>query len=211
MNAVMPRKTMVLALIVAAASMSLPVSQAGKYNKVLNIGDPAPAWTDLPGADGRKVSLADFKGKDVVVVVFTCNSCPIAEGYEDRILAFHKKHCGPAGKVALVAINVNLIPDDRLPAMKERAKTKGFAFPYLFDASQKIAKDYGAVYTPEFFVLDKNRSITFMGAMDDRVMEKEVKTNYLEPAVEAALKGEKAKVTETLGRGCMIRYLRERE
>ena len=182
-------------------------SHAGRYNKVLNIGDPAPAWADLPGVDGKKHALADLK-EDVVVVVFTCNSCPIAEDYEDRILTFHKKY---AGKVALVAINVNTIPQDRLPKMQERAKEKGFTFPYLYDASQKIARDYGAVYTPEFFVLNKERRIAFMGAMDDRNTPSEVKTNFLEPAVEAALKNEKAKVSETLGRGCLIRFLRKQD
>ncbi len=180
--------------------------QAGKYNKVLNIGDSAPVWSDLPGVDGKKHALADFKDKDVVVVVFTCNSCPVAEGYEDRIVAFHKKYCGSGGKVGLAAINVNLIKEDLLPRMEERAKEKGFPFPYLFDGTQKIAKDYGAVYTPEFFVLNKDRKIAYMGAMDDRVMEKDAKENYLEAAITSVLKGEKVKLSETMGRGCMIRY-----
>jgi peroxiredoxin len=202
----MARASLVLALTMAF----LASAQAGRYNKVLSVGDPAPAWTDLPGVDGKKHALADLKDKDVVVVVFTCNSCPVAEDYEDRIIAFTKKHCG-TDRVALVAINVNVIADDLLPKMQERAKEKGFNFPYLYDATQKIAKDYGAVYTPEFFVLDKERKIAYMGAMDDRNTEKEVKVNFVEPAVAAALKGEKAKVTETLGRGCLIRYVRKRE
>ena len=146
-----------------------------------------------------------------MVVVFTCNSCPVAEGYEDRIIAFHKKHCGPDGKVGLVAINVNVIKEDLLPRMEERAKEKGFAYPYLFDATQKIARDYGAVYTPEFFVLNKERKIAYMGAMDDRIMEKDVKVNHLEAAVASVLKRENVKLSETLGRGCQIRYLRKPE
>src|SRR6266545_8155608 len=83
-------------------------SSAGEFNKKLNVGDPAPIWKDLPGTDGKMHSLADLKDKDVVVVVFTCNSCPIALDYEDRIIAFTKKHCGPDRHVALVAINVNV-------------------------------------------------------------------------------------------------------
>jgi peroxiredoxin len=205
----MPRT--VVSVTIAALVVLLPTAQAGRYNKVLSIGDPAPAWNELPGVDGKAHALADLKDKAVVVVVFTCNSCPVAEGYEDRIIAFDKKHCGPGGKVALVAINVNVIPEDRLPAMRERAKAKGFRFPYLYDPTQKIAKDYGAVYTPEFFVLDKTRKIAFMGAMDDRNMEQDAKENFLQAAVAAVLKGETLKVTETLGRGCLIRYLRKRE
>jgi peroxiredoxin len=185
--------------------------QGGEYNKKINIGDSAPAWVDLPGVDGKKHSLADLKEKDAVVVVFTCNSCPIAVDYEDRIIAFAKKHAGPDSKIAVVAINVNTIEEDRLPKMQERAKEKGFNFPYLYDQTQKIARDYGATYTPEFFVLNRDRKIAYMGAMDDRTNPAQVKDNFLEPAVQAALKGEKLAKPETLARGCMIRYARERK
>lgn len=183
--------------------------QAGTYNDVLSAGDQAPAWQDLPGIDGKKHSLADLKDKDVVVVVFTCTSCPIAEDYEDRIVAFAKKHTtAKDSKVALVAINVNTIPEDRLPAMKERAEKKGFTFPYLYDETQKIAKAFGAVYTPEFFVLNKERKVVYLGAMDDRNNPEQVKVNFLEPAVQAALAGKMPETKETLGRGCKIRFLR---
>lgn len=184
---------------------------AGEFNKKLSVGDPAPVWKDLPGTDGKMHSLADFKDKDVVVVVFTCNSCPIANDYETRVNDFAKKHAGPDSKIALVAINVNTIPDDRLDKMKLRAEKKKYAYPYLYDETQKIAKDFGAMYTPEFFVLDKSRKVAYMGAMDDTSNEAEAKTNYLEPAVTAALKGEKAPKGETLARGCMIRFKRERD
>jgi len=77
-------------------------------------------------------------------VVFTCNSCPVATDYEDRILAFSKKYAGPDGKVGLVAINVNRLPEDRLPKMRERAAARGFDFPYLYDETQKIGRQFGA-------------------------------------------------------------------
>jgi peroxiredoxin len=187
-------------------------SSAGIYNTVLKIGDPAPAWKDLDGVDGKKHSLADWKNKDVLVVVFTCNSCPAAEDYEDRILAFAAKYtAGPAAKVGLVAINVNTIPEDRLPKMKERAAARKFTFPYLYDETQKIAHDYGALYTPEFFVLNKDRKVVYMGAMDDRDNAAQVKERFLELAVEAALKGAKPATEETLARGCRIRYKRTKE
>jgi peroxiredoxin len=184
---------------------------AGEFNKKLNVGDLAPAWENLPGTDDKNHSLADLKDKDVVVLVFTCNSCPVAVGYDDRIIAFAKKHAGKDSKVAVVAVNVNVIEEDRLPKMKEHAKEKGFTFPYLFDESQKIARAYGATYTPEFFVLNKERKIAYMGAMDDKNSEASAKVNYLEPAVTALLKGEKLEKGETLGRGCLIRYLREKK
>jgi peroxiredoxin len=194
---------------VFALTLSFALSgavSAGEFNKKLNVGDPAPEWKDLPGTDGKHHSLAEFKDKDVVVVVFFCNSCPIANDYEGRLVAFGKKHAGPDSKVALVAVNVNTIPEDRLDKMKTRAEKKKYNFAYLYDETQKIAKDFGANYTPEFFVLDKDRKIAYMGAMDDRSNEADAKVNYLEPAVDAALKGEKAPKGETLARGCMIRF-----
>lgn len=199
----MVRLVMVLAIAWAAAA------EAGEFNKKLNIGDPAPAWEKLPGVDGKLHGLADLHDKEVVVVVFTCNSCPVATDYEDRLIAFTKKHAAPEGKVAVVAINVNRIDEDKLPKMKERAEAKGFPFPYLYDESQQIARAYGAVFTPEFFVLDKQRRVAYMGGMDDNSYADKVKNTYLEPAVLAALRGTKPDKAETPPVGCMIRYARE--
>jgi peroxiredoxin len=196
--------------ISSVALLLLPwIASAGTYNDALNIGDAAPAWKDLPGVDGKKHSFADFADRDVLVVLFTCCGCPAAQDYEDRILAFAKKH-GPGSGVGIVAINVNTIPEDRMDKMKQRATEKGFPFPFLYDETQKIGRLYGAMYTPEFFVLDKERKVVYMGAMDDRDNAALVKTHFLEDAVAAALKGQKAAVNETLARGCRIRYPRKR-
>jgi peroxiredoxin len=178
----------------------------GKFNKKINIGDPAPVYTNLPGVDGKKHSLADLADKDVVVIVITCNHCPVAVAYEERIINFAKKHAGADSKVAIVAINVNNGAEDKLPKMIERAKERGFPFPYLYDETQKIGRALGATVTPEFFVLDKSRKIVYMGAMDDRTTAQSAKTNYLEAAVLAALKGQMPAVTETAGRGCSVQY-----
>jgi peroxiredoxin len=183
---------------------------AGKYNEVLEIGDRAPAWTDLPGVDGRKHSLADLKDKEVVVVVFTCNSCPIATDYEDRIIDFANRHAGADSKVGVVAINVNTVPADLLPKMKERAQAKKFPYPYLYDETQKIARDYGAIFTPEFYVLDKQRRVVYMGGRDDSSNPDKVRKKYLEPAVAAALAGKRPETTETVAIGCRVRYVRTR-
>ncbi|HEX4130164.1 MAG TPA: thioredoxin family protein [Pirellulales bacterium] len=198
------------ACLFAALISFVHPAHAGQFNPVLNIGDAAPAWSNLPGTDGKSHSLADLKDKDAVVVVFTCNSCPVAADYEDRIIAMAKKFADPQGKAAVVAINVNKIPEDSLEKMRERAEAKGFPFPYLFDESQKIAKDYGATFTPEFFVLNRERKIVYMGGMDDNSNPAEVKTNYLDAGIEAAIAGSKPATTETVARGCMIRYARER-
>jgi peroxiredoxin len=193
-----------LALVLSAAPAA-----AGEFNKVLSVGDPAPAWADLEGTDGKKHALADLKDKDVVVVVFTCNSCPVAAGYEDRIIAFANTHAKPDAKVAVVAINVNTVPEDRLPKMKERAAKRKFPFPYLYDPTQQIAKAFGANYTPEFFVLNKDRKVVYMGAMDDKSPPAEATTSHLEAAVSATLAGSAASKGETLARGCRIRFNRD--
>ena len=194
--------------VVAAAQFAI----AGDYNPVLSIGDKAPAWSNLPGIDGKKHSLADLKDKEVVVLCFTCNSCDVATGYEDRIMAFAEKHQQEA---AVVAINVSLKPDDDLAAMRERAEQKKFPFAYLFDESQKIGAAYGANYTPEFFLLSPGkpgeRRIVYMGALDDSTYADQVKTNYLEPALAAALQGEPPAIKETAPRGCRIKYPRQKQ
>jgi peroxiredoxin len=203
------RLTFALALVVGLSLVVTDVQGGGKFNKKIKVGDAAPTYTSLPGTDGKSHALADLKGKDVVVVVITCNHCPVAVAYEDRILDFAKKYtAAPNSKVALVAINVNNSEADGLPKMKERAKAKGFTFPYLHDESQKIGRQLGATVTPEFFVLDKERKVVYMGAMDDNMNPSKVKTNYLEPAVGAALKGQTPAVSETRGFGCGIQYQR---
>ncbi|MFP6611256.1 MAG: thioredoxin family protein [Pirellulales bacterium] len=191
-----------------AVSLLAASARAGKYNPVLDIGDDAPAWTALSGVDGKKHSLAALKNKDVVVLVFTCNSCPYAVDYESRLIAFAKKYAGD--KVTLVAVNVNKVEQDSLPAMKKRAKMQKFNFAYLYDETQKIAHDYGATYTPEFFVLNKQRKIAYMGAMDDNPNVAKVTKLHLETAVEALLDGKTPEVTETAAVGCLVRYERRR-
>lgn len=189
--------------LLIATTISLPIS-AGEYNPVLDIGDPAPVWTNLPGVDGKTHSLADLKDKEIIVVSFTCNSCPYAVEAEDRTIALAKKYA--AQKVAVVAINVNKVAEDLLPAMQKKAKAKSFPYAYLFDASQQIAKDFGASYTPEFFVLNQKRQIVYMGSLDDSPDGMDVKTTFVANAIDAALAGKTPKVQETVAVGCRVRY-----
>lgn len=179
---------------------------AGEFNRKLNIDDAAPTWSDLPGIDGKKHSLTDLKAKDVVVVVFTCVQCPVAQDYEERIVAFVKKHAAADSKVGFVAINVCLGEDEAMPKMAAQAKKAGYEFPYLADVSQKVGRAYGATVTPEFFVLNKERKVVYMGAMDDHINPAKVKRTYLDKAVAAALKGEKLEKPETASKGCAVEY-----
>lgn len=184
-------------------------ADAGKYNKKLNIGDAAPTWDKLEATDGKKYALADFKDKDVLVVVFTCNSCIVAQGYEDRLVAFAAECNKADSKVGFVAINVNTGKDDALPAMKERAAKKKFDFTYLYDPSQKSAVAYGAMFTPECFVLNKERKVVYMGAFDDKPSG-DPKALHVADAVKAALAGKPATSAETsAAAGCKIKFNRK--
>ncbi len=174
----------------------------------LKVGSPAPNFSGLETADGKSVSLADFKDKDVLVVAITCNHCPVAKAYQDRLIQLAKKY-GPDSKVAIVAINVNNMDEDKLDKMKEVAKEKGFMFPYAYDPSQKIARALGAAVTPEFFVFDKDRKLVYTGAMDDNMTAEKATKHYVADAVEAALKGETPKVQTSARRGCGIAYDRK--
>ncbi|MEZ6090436.1 MAG: thioredoxin family protein [Pirellulaceae bacterium] len=182
--------------------------QGGQYNRVLDIGDPAPNWKELPGVDGKPHSLADFDQAEAMVIVFTCNSCPYAVDAQQRLIALTKDYRDRG--VEVVAINSNSVDDDSLEAMRQRAQQAGFNFSYLKDETQQIAKAYGAGYTPEFFVFDSQRHLVYMGSLDDSPDGKQVGEQYVRKALDAALTGSEPAATETVPIGCRIRFERKR-
>lgn len=204
----MSRFSLLLAMVVGVGLTG--VAKPGTYNKQLSIGDAAPLWSGLIGTDDKKHSLADLADKEVVVVCFTCNTCPYAVDYEERLIALSKRFAAEGNRCALVAINANKVKDDLLPAMQERAKAKGFNFPYLHDDTQQVARNYGAAYTPEFVVLSKERKVVYLGAMDDSPDGKSITKRWVDDAVSAALTGKLPETTETPAVGCAVRYVKER-
>jgi peroxiredoxin len=183
-----------------------PAVAAGKakFNKVLNIGDNAPDWTEIPGVDGKAHSLRDYREARALVVVFTCNHCPVARQYEERLIEFARTH---ENQVQVIAISVSRDGADRLDKMKLRAAEERYPFPYLYDESQQSARAYGATATPHVFLLDSARKIAYMGAFDNNVFEPEkVEKHYLLDAVQAVLAGKEPPVKESLPRGCAIEY-----
>jgi peroxiredoxin len=205
-------KRLAIALLVGACVVSLDVSglaqTGGKFNRKVAIGAAAPNFSGLPGVDGKTHSLADYSDKDVLVICVTCHHCPVAVAYEDRLIDFVKKS-GATGKVALVAINVNNGEDDSIDKMREHAKETGFNFDFLHDASQQLGRSLGATVTPELYVFNKDRKLVYMGAFDDATNVANVKMKYLEPAVDAILKGQTPATAETRARGCSIEYQRK--
>lgn len=192
-------------LLFVAAFSFVPSARGAEPDKP-RIGVAKPKWEKLPGVDGKLHSLADLADRPVVVVAVTCNHCPIAIEYGDRLKKFVAARCGADGKVALVAVSVSHFETDKLPRMKEAARRRGFNFPYLYDESQELGKQLGASVTPEFFVLDKDRTLVYRGAWDDDVNESSVKMRYVEAAVDAVLAGKKPPVAETKSRGCPVDY-----
>jgi peroxiredoxin len=169
-------------------------------------GDKATDFK-LKSVDGKMYSMADYKDAKGFIVVFTCNHCPFAVKYEDRIIDLAKKY-KPKGYI-LLAINPNdpaAQKEDSFELMKVRAKEKGFTFPYLFDEGQKIYPQYGATKTPHVFLLDKNLVVKYIGAIDDNVDDaKEVKEKYLENAIAALDKGNSPSPETTKAIGCTIK------
>ena len=196
-------------IVVLAAVLMLAIphlAAAGKYNPVLKIGDAAPEWSGLEGIDGKPHALKDLADKEVIVIGFICNTCDYAKDCEERLIALADKFEAEGGKCALVAINPNVIKDDLLPAMQERAKLREFNFLYLHDGpKQETAKSYGITFTPEFIVLNKERKVVYLGALDDSPEGKKVTKQHVEDAVAAALAGKLPEITETPAVGCAVR------
>lgn len=174
------------------------------------IGDVATDF-NLKNIDGKMVKMADDKAAKGFVVIFTCNHCPYAVAYEDRIVALDKKFRSMGYPV--IAINPNdaaAYPADSFEAMQKRAKEKGFTFPYLVDETQQVAKAYGATKTPHVYLLQKNNNklvVKYIGTIDDNYQDaNEVKEPYLANAIEALLAGETIPTVETKAVGCSIKW-----
>ena len=164
----------------------------------------------LKNVDGKFVSLSDYKDAKGFIVVFTCNHCPYAVAYEDRIIELDKKYKKLGYPVIAINPNNPEVQDkDSYELMKVRAKEKGFTFPYLFDEGQKIYPQYGATKTPHVYVLQKGKEgnkVKYIGAIDDNHSdESAVKVKYVENAVDALLKNKEVTVKVTKAIGCSIK------
>ena len=164
----------------------------------------------LENIDGTFVSLSDFEEAKGFIVVFTCNTCPYAVAYEDRIEALNKKYASKGYPiVAIMPNNIDIKPGDSLDAMKQRAKEKGFTFPYLIDREQTIFPQYGATKTPHVYILEKTNDanvVRYIGAIDDNYKDADaVDKKYVEDAVNALLANRPVPVSKTRAIGCSIK------
>jgi len=180
------------------------------YSKTIPEGAPAPDFS-LPGVDGKTYSLASFNDQKALVVMFMCNHCPYVIAVQDRINALAREFA-PRG-VALVGINPNdsvRYPDDSFEAMKKRAAEEGFAFPYLRDETQEVARAYDAVCTPDPYVFENVGGkflLRYHGRIDDSWKdESAVKHRELAEALEKILAGQKIEAQTHPSMGCSIKW-----
>lgn len=184
--------------------------------KVLPIGSAAPDFS-LPGVDGKTYSLKSFADAKLLCVIFTCNHCPTAQAYEDRIIQLYKDYT-PKG-VAIIAVNPNSPGgitlnelrytdlSDSFDEMKVRAKERNFEFPYLYDGEkQEMAHAYGCLATPHVFLFDSSRKLRYQGAIDDQQV-KPVTHHYLHDAIESLLASKPVETETTRVFGCSTKWI----
>ena len=193
-----------LALVVVVATSAFTTIGTG-----YDVGDIATDF-ELENIDGNMVSMADFKDAKGFIVVFTCNTCPYAVAYEDRVEALNKTYADKGYPViAIMPNNTDVKPGDNMAAMKARAKAKGFTFPYLMDKGQKVYPQYGATKTPHIYILQKTKKglqVKYIGAIDDNYQDASAVTKtYAEDAVNALLNGEEVPEAKTRAIGCSIK------
>ncbi|MFV9552033.1 thioredoxin family protein [Algibacter sp. PT7-4] len=201
-----------LVKLVPVAILLLLVSAFTINNATYNgykIGDVAEDFS-LKNIDGNMVSLADYDKAKGFIVTFTCNTCPFAVMYEDRIQALNEKYASKGYPViAIMPNNTKVKPGDALPEMKKRAQEKGFTFPYLIDEKQNVYPKFGATKTPHVYVLQKTKKgnvVKYIGAIDDNHKNASaVKVKFVENAVNALLNGKAVEQQETKAIGCSIK------
>lgn len=165
----------------------------------------------LKNVDGKMVSMRNYKDAKGFIIVFTCNHCPFAKAYESRIMDLDKKYASKGYPV--IAINPNdpeKAPDDSFDNMVTRAKEKSYSFPYVLDATQDVAREFGATRTPHVYIVEKKNGkniLQYIGAIDNNSDEPEkVTQRFVEDAVNALLEGKPVPTSETKAIGCTIKW-----
>jgi len=169
------------------------------------LGQPCPDFA-LPGVDGRVWHRDDFRAP-VLLVVVMCNHCPYVQAVDGRINALAKAYTGRCDVVGINANDAEAYPEDGFDAMRSRSRTLGFAFPYLRDESQAVARELGAVCTPDFFLYDADRKLRYRGRLDDNWQDAaRVSHQELRRAIEALLSGHPVPEPQRPSMGCSIKW-----
>lgn len=169
-------------------------------------GDTAPEF-ELPDTEGTKYNLSGNDGAQATVVVFTCNHCPYALAWHDRILSVARDYSGRG--VRFLAINSNdaeRYPADSYEAMQKRVREEQWPLPYLHDESQDVARAFGAKVTPDVFVLDAEGKLRYRGAPDSDYSDPSHNASWLRDALDAVLAGREPDTRETDPVGCSVKW-----
>lgn len=172
------------------------------------IGLDCPDFT-LPAVDGKTYSLKDFAKDKPLVVMFICNHCPYVQAVEDRLIQLgHDLKAMQIPVVAICANDEETYPEDNFVNLKKRWEEKHYPFPYLHDKTQEVAKKFGALCTPDFFVYDRDHKLAYRGRLDDSWKDAgKVKTRELFEAVKLLSEGKPAPQQQTPSMGCSIKWL----
>lgn len=187
--------------------MPLDMVDASPDRATLAIGARGPSFEGLLGTDGALYGFSSFADRDALVLIFSSNRCPTAKAYGERMNAMQRDYA-PRG-VQLVAINSNdphLYPDEDYPRMIERAAEDAYAFPYVVDGGQQVAKAYGAVCTFHVFLLDGERRVRYQGRFDDARIPERVTSDDLANALDDVLAGRNPRVAVTRPFGCSLDF-----
>ncbi|MEO5569987.1 MAG: thioredoxin family protein [Bacteroidia bacterium] len=202
----MKKTILILSVIITVLSMNSFTPPSPGYS----VGDKVTDFK-LKNVDGKMVSLADYKDAKGFIVIFTCNHCPFAKAYEQRIIDLDKKYASKGYPV--IAINPNdknVEPEDAYENMVSRAKEMNYPFPYLYDETQQSARAYGATRTPHVFILsrkDQDLNVAYIGAIDDNTDDvSAVKEKFVEKAVDELMTGKKVSTNFTKAIGCSIKW-----
>ncbi len=169
------------------------------------LGTPCPPFT-LPGVDGRLWSRDDFHTPALLLVIM-CNHCPYVQAVEGRLDTLARAYAGRCGVVGINPNDAVAYPEDSFEAMRQRAKTRGYAFPYLWDEDQTVALALGAVCTPDFFLYDAHRHLVYRGRLDDNWKDAaNVTRQELKEALDAVLAGDPAPEVQHPSMGCSIKW-----
>ncbi len=196
----------ILVCAVAILAFVNPIAKTSSYG----INDVVEDFT-LTNVDGADIQLSTYMGEKGAIIIFTCNTCPYAQLYEDRIIDMHNTYAEQGYPV--LAINPNdpsMKPGDSFEKMQARAEEKSFPFPYVFDEAQEVFPKFGATRTPHVFLIDGEMKLRYVGGIDDNPQNASaVKTNYVASAIEAIQQGADPDPQTTKAIGCGIKYRKQ--
>lgn len=191
------------------AALTVVLGTVAGVALAIQLGDQAPATNvKMKDVSGRMVSIADVRGEKGTMVMFSCNACPWVKAWETRIAELGNR--APEMGIGVIVINPNdpaKVAEDSYEVMQERARERGFQFPYVVDDTSGVAKAFGATRTPEVFLFDAAGKLVYHGAIDDNAREPEkVEKHYLAEALRAVAAGKPVPVAKTKAIGCTIKW-----